>query len=73
MQWCIPSKKLCPPDPLNCFTVPPTSGTKFSHGSPWPAFTKTVSKDSVVGVEEKPGALKVKTSTQILCSFFSLF
>ena len=25
MQWVIPSKKLCPPNPLNCFTVPPPS------------------------------------------------
>jgi len=35
------------------------SGTKYSHDSPWPAFTSTVRPDSVVKVQEKPGALKV--------------
>jgi len=35
------------------------SASKYSHESPWPAFTETIHKDSVSKVQEKPGALKV--------------
>ena len=35
------------------------SETKYSHESPWPAFTETYHQDSVSKYEEKPGALKV--------------
>ena len=37
----------------------PFSDKKYSHDSPWPAFTETFHKDSVSKVQEKPGALKV--------------
>jgi len=36
-----------------------SSDKKYSHDSPWPAFTETFHKDSVSKVQEKPGALKV--------------
>ena len=38
------------------------SATKYSHNSPWPAFTQTYHQDSVSKYEERPGALKVETS-----------
>jgi len=36
-----------------------SSATKYSHNSPWPAFTQTYHQDSVSKYEERPGALKV--------------
>jgi len=36
-----------------------SSETKYSHNSPWPAFTQTIHPDSVTRKQEKPGALKV--------------
>jgi len=36
-----------------------SSETKFAHGSPWPAFSNTITPDSLKKVEERRGALKV--------------
>ncbi|EDV25101.1 expressed hypothetical protein [Trichoplax adhaerens] len=35
------------------------SKSKYEHSSPWPAFTETVSENSLSKYEESPGALKV--------------
>ena len=35
------------------------STKKFEHSSPWPAFTETVTPESVSKRTESPGALKV--------------
>ncbi|KAL0983939.1 hypothetical protein UPYG_G00134990 [Umbra pygmaea] len=36
-----------------------SSRSKFSHSSPWPAFTETISEDSVTKRLESPRAYKV--------------
>jgi len=33
--------------------------SKFEHGSPWPAFDRTLAKDSVKKKEERKGTYKV--------------
>ena len=43
------------------------SETKYSHNSPWPAFTQTIHPDSVTRKQEKPGALKVRLSQSEKC------
>ena len=49
---------------VSCFST-----SKYSHDSPWPAFTETLHHDSVSKVQEKPGALKVSIDFFILCCF----
>uniref|UniRef100_K7G0Z0 Methionine sulfoxide reductase B1 n=1 Tax=Pelodiscus sinensis TaxID=13735 RepID=K7G0Z0_PELSI len=50
-----------------------SSGAKYQHSSPWPAFTETLHADSVAKYEERPGALKVltKTSRSVLHEFLN--
>jgi len=37
-----------------------SSSTKYSHGSPWPAFTQPLHQDSLAKTDcKEPGALKV--------------
>ena len=47
------------------------SETKYSHNSPWPAFTETIHQDSVTKKQEKPGALKVSQAPprKNICQF----
>uniref|UniRef100_A0A3Q3W6C8 MsrB domain-containing protein n=1 Tax=Mola mola TaxID=94237 RepID=A0A3Q3W6C8_MOLML len=37
-----------------------SSGSKYKHSSPWPAFTETIHEDSVTKYEEAPGTYKVR-------------
>jgi len=45
------------------------SEAKFSHDTPWPAFSKTILPDSVVKLEERKGALKVQQSLKLILFF----
>ena len=45
------------------------SEAKFSHGTPWPAFSKTILPDSVLKLEERKGALKVKHAFKVILYF----
>ncbi|ELT95351.1 hypothetical protein CAPTEDRAFT_110405 [Capitella teleta] len=39
-----------------------SSGTKYAHDSPWPAFTECIQPGSIVKVDEGPNLLKVRCS-----------
>ena len=53
---------------VNCGNELFSSVTKYEHGSPWPAFTKPISENSLRKIPESEIAIKVRNFSIIMIS-----